>query len=226
MCVLLGGYPGHVPLRPAVPGVVKHQLMYLWRGQVLVTTLHVQHAQPVTQAMVDADRAQIRAWAQTDMGNRWPTTCQLQQIKSWDLSTAPPAKFPNNDIVPAITGSQNEVSRPMPTLLTYAVSLRTGVAGAGTKSLSGRIYHVGILPDDVNGNDLVVTASRLTAYNALLNRLDAPDGLIGQLVVVSYRANKAWRLVPLVMPVTHMYIEGTLDVQRRRKPRQQSFATN
>lgn len=224
-----------MPSRAAAAGVIRHQLHYVWNGEMCVTVLHVAHGATPTQAMVDADRGVLTYWHTNTWRAIARSECQLRVIKSWSMQTAPPTKFADLDLYPLtpITGTMTAAC--MGWAITAAISLRTGTIGELPKPISGRIYHVGgIRTDIVDQYQFAPSQAQADAFAGNYEVLRAAFtgvGNIGTLAVVSYynggtRTSKVSRVTPLVLPVTHVKTDRRLDVQRRRMPRQQSYVTN
>lgn len=224
-----------MPTRPPADGVIKHQLMFKWRGQWCVTTFWVLHDATPTQVMCDADRAVLKNWCDVHWQPNADTGAVAREIKSWSMETATPTKFapdvwyPLTHITGTLGGSGGIQG------VTYALSLRTGAEGALPKPPSGRIYHIGrpVIGDYEAGNSRVTGACSTAleaAYTALITAFTGV-GDIGVWVVMSYqlggsRAAPAFRATPLALPITRIRSEGRVDFQRRRLPRQQSYLVN
>lgn len=214
--------------------MIKHQLHWKYYQDDPVTTLWVAHAGPPTQAMVDADRAEITAWATASWrGVAW-NQAALHRIKSWDFSVSPPSQFPPLDLYPAapIVGNAGNVQFETPAL-TLAISLRTGGLFDKPRPPHGRIYHVGTVSSTRTGPDAFsTTADALdTCYTALLTRLDGSPAPVGQWSIISFwsggtRAAPVLRPEPLVLPIARIYVSPQWAVQRRRRTRREKFATN
>lgn len=110
------------------------------------------------------------------------------------------------------SGEKTEAA--LPNNVTLAVHWGTGHVG---RSRHGRTFHLGLCEDQVTQNTCTVAADIQSAYDALRTTLDNISLNI-EFSVVSFVANKAWRTVPLVTPITGVAVENTIDSMRRRLP--------
>lgn len=223
-----------MPTRPPVPGVLKHQVMFRWRGDWCVSTFRVSHGGVTpTQAMVDADRAVLHGWLVDFWAGNATSQVVARAVKSWSLETVIPTKFDDLNWYPLthVQGSGGDCLMGT----TMALSLRTGAAGTVEKPPNGRLYHVG--GPRTSAFDQQTNILGTTEHNALksayANLIDLFTGVgnVGTWVLVSYwaggtRAVPVLRGAPAVLPITHILSDGKLDFQRRRKPRQQAFTVN
>lgn len=108
----------------------------------------------------------------------------------------------------------DSVNQPLPTSVTVAVKWTTELRG---RSFRGRTYHVGLSEVQVNGNVLATAphAAILAAYAELLEDL---EGLNADLVIASRWSNHVQRTTGLTTPVTGVFLDPTVDSQRRRLP--------
>lgn len=221
--------------KPAVAGLIKHQLMWVVSSQFWVTTLWVKHAGAATPAMAAADQAVISAWATATWKPQAHPICALRQVKSYDFGTTPPTAFNPLDLYPLATITGTNGTSINPPLCTLAVSLRTGLVGDTPKPPSGRIYHVGgIAQSGLAADRFYVDAGTATAAIntwSALNSAFTNTGDIGDWVVMSWfdggtREVPVLRAVPLALPITRIYCNTRIAYIGKRRPRQQSFVTN
>lgn len=223
-------------VRPPVVGLIKHQLMWVWGVEFMVTTIWVSHSGVATLAMAQADQAVLSAWATNTWRTRARTTCALRQIKSYNMGVSPPVQFAPLDLYPlaTITGTAS-LSAAVPRGVTKAISLRTGAVGETPKPPSGRIFHVGGFNSGqlTSEGDAVSTSVRddlVSCYDAIRTGFTGV-GNIGTWVVVSYysggsRAAPVIRPIPSVLPITHVQADTRVDFVHSRLPRQQSYVLN
>jgi hypothetical protein len=104
----------------------------------------------------------------------------------------------------------------LPGNVTSAVKLATGLRG---RSFRGRIYWPALTASMIVGGQ--INATNATAIQASVNLLRttlAGGTPSDRLVVVSYRANKAWRATGVATEVTSASTHLNLDSMRRRLP--------
>ena len=104
------------------------------------------------------------------------------------------------------------LSAAMPGNVTLAVKWTSGNRG---RSARGRTYHIGLMEDQVTGNQLdeSVYTDMLTAYEALMPVVNVSSK---SLRILSLWHDGVKRDAGLMTPVTGVAIEPTIDTQRRR----------
>jgi hypothetical protein len=225
-----------VPNRPAVVGVIRHQLHRYANGEFYVTTIWVKHPSAVTNAMVTADQDVLYAWSYTYWNTKARNTYALRTMKAWDMGTTIPTKKNTVNVYPLTTdsGSITSSTPALPAAMTLAISLRTGTVGQTPKPPSGRIFHVGGVSANLVGEDGLLSQANADAYKDVYDHIRTGltnTGNIGQWVVVSYysgghRGSPVLRATPQCLPITHLQTDRRIDLLHKRLPRQQSFVTN
>lgn len=214
--------------RPPVDGLVKHQIHGTVYGKEWVTTIWTWEdgATSADQTRIDDERAALDYW----LGHSWLTQAGAQafatRIKSWDFSTGPPTKFDNLILLPSANyqGTGGNCTLGM---VTAAMSLRTQPVGSPIKGRNGRVYHPGMRSSQVaaGSNNLQDVASLIAVYETLRQYLNGDAG--------GFTVHGVWSVFCLelhhaanvaVLPVDHILCNGRVDVQRRRMPREGSFA--
>ena len=111
-----------------------------------------------------------------------------------------------------VTGQRT--SPLLPNNVTLAVHWGTGHIG---RSTHGRTYFIGLTQDIVIGNQCTAAADIQAAYDALRTAYDNITINV-EFSIVSFVSQGAWRITPLVTPITGVAVENTIDSQRRRLP--------
>jgi len=162
------------------------------------------------------DLATIYAtWAAAHwIGHVAPNT-QLVQIYGRDLTVQNGASV---DFIPTTPIIGTRASPSLPLNATFALSLRTGLAG---RSFRGRTYVGGLTEDilDTTGQALNTSNANglVTDYNLLKAAFEASG--VYKLAIVSTRHNNAYRTTAVVTPVLgYSYTDLFVDSQRRRLP--------
>lgn len=221
-----------MPVRPAAAGVVKHEILWIYTDQLVSTFWTYRAATADMAARIEAERVILKNWCDVHWRGGMNDSCSISgPIKSWDMSTVPPTKYADYPIVPALNG-QRAGGNAAPSTINMAVSLRTQAVGATIRGINGRVFHTGFLL--ASGTDFAFNqfaAARIvdvrTRFDALRTALNAA-GVHGRWCVVSYqdggvRGAPVYRAVPLVLPVDHLLVNGVVQTQRRRRPRQASY---
>lgn len=196
------------------PNTAQLELVYNWAGQVCETVLHYTKASPWTfehlEELVDVARA---TWI-TNMVTRMPGTLSLITVRGIDISSETGPVAETTQDLPA-TGSAPNPSLPNNVAIT--ITKRTALRG---RSYRGRIYHPGLMENQVAGN--LVDPASLTGivgaweeFLALSLPLQADEALM---VVVSLRNAGQPRTEGVATLVTNLTSDGTVDSQRRRLP--------
>lgn len=218
-----------MPLRPAVQGLVKHQI-YVSRAKSeadQMTLWTFKAGYPVADARIAYETGALDTWLRTYWQTRTVAAAYVDRIKTWDMGVAPPHKVHVSTIVPAIHGGLGNA--PAPQALQAVVALRTQPQGSNVRDRNnGRLAHGHIPLVDVNG-DLYVNSNGQYHLDFVYERLrvalsPASSADSGMLSVVSWRHGHGWRAVPLVTPVDHIIPRAQLGVQRRRTPKVGPYA--
>lgn len=194
-----------------VPDVARVEVVMQQEGQIVENVFHVYDPAGWSTATLTA--------LALDAKNKWNTTirtlqcaaCSTIKILCRDLTdeTAPGIEYSTG--MPLTGGAANP---GMPMNVTVAVKWLTGLRG---RSYRGRTYHVG-LPAAQCSLSTVVPASLATILNDYDQWRTFPQGINQQMVVVSTRHDKVARPVGVWTAITGVFIDGTLDSQRRRLP--------
>lgn len=147
------------------------------------------------------------------VGNSWATvaseTAILNSIIVTDVTVEAGAQV---TFVPIGTLSGDLSVPPLPTGTTITASWRTGLSG---RSYRGRTYHIGLVEDQVNGNELA--EARRTQIVAAYSTLIADLITLGApLAVCSRFTNNAPRAAGILTPINVVIVEPYIDSQRRR----------
>lgn len=200
------------PFIPA-PNCASIELIYSNVGETNENVLHVQKGSPYSLADLSALRALVNTWDLSTWSNWRSSNASLYRIRTKALDTA---SSPIEDYyLPSPRVGTPGIGQA--TLSSaYAVKLATGRAG---RSYRGRIY-VGNLYGGFISDAGHVTTAFSNGVVAALNTLRTTLAGSGHtLVVVSYRADKAWRAVAEVTAITGaVAVDLNLDSQRRRLP--------
>lgn len=201
-----------MPSRPFVPvsDTVKFELLFGLEGQILQNVINVKFpTTPGVPLALDVAAAIVSWWS----ANIAPITSAgvtLTAIRGTDLNTSTGFSFEYTTGLP-VAGSAT-TGQIMPANVTAAIRLTTPSRG---RSYTGRLYHVGLLSGEVQGNMLTsgsVSALKI-AYEALLTAIGVAGGTWG---VVSYFADKVLRSSGVFTGISAITVDQNLDSQRRR----------
>lgn len=214
-------------IRPAVEGLLKHQLMLKQAAieSSVMTFWTYRNEYPVPLARVDSERAGIEAWLTGNWRQITGAQVVAQRIKTWDFGVAPPAKYSDKLVWPEIPGTFGSQSHWQ---MCAVVALRSEPVGSVIRNrLNGRLYH------PVSSSHLNLTASAnvsdptaiAAAYNNLIGRLNPlAAGDRGTMVVPSFFHAGAVRAVPVLITVNHAICRPLVGTQRRRLPKATAYA--
>lgn len=180
-------------------------------GNTAVNVIHVQTDEaPITLAVLGGMADVVEDWLASDWadvaGQNWTAT----NLDLRDLTTATGPVLAREITEAGVLTAEN-----LPSQVTIAISLRTGVAG---RSGRGRLYHVGLTESQVTGdyiNGATLTALQ-TAYNNLRLALEAASYFW---IVASFYTNGAPRPAAqrrVIQSVT--LTDSRVDRQIRRTP--------
>lgn len=214
---------------PVLLGTLKHEVFWLTSSNdICVTTLWTHKAvDPIPQSRVDNEQAAIKAWLTASWRPIAVDTVRATLLKAWDMGTVPPTKFVDHPITPAIVGSGANTDS-LPHSVGVVISLRTEAVGSGVRGRNGRIFHMGLrrsylqnaFPDFTGGTEF---DGILAAYNTLLTALKtATDAARGNWSIVGRQLDGVPNFD--VIPIDHLIGVHNVSVQRRRRPRQPSYA--
>jgi hypothetical protein len=170
---------------------------------------------PVTLAEIESLANDIDQFWYNRMQALLPSGYSYRETYAMDLSneTGPTYTATNG----VWQGTRLTTGGMMPNNATIAVSFRTAQRG---RSHRGRNYVTGLSRNDVTGNIVSQALQTLLVeeYNSL--RAGEPNSPTGWIwVVLSRRANNAWRAQGLTTTIQRVVIvDGIIDTQRRRLP--------
>lgn len=180
-------------------------------GNQAANVIHVRSTTPpVDGTTLNTVAGVVEDWLDATWSSFSPTTWRAINIDILDL-TVDDSLFLSS----AVDVQGLDTAEPLPSFNTVAISLRSAFAG---RSRRGRLYHVGMSDSRVAG-DYVTEAAATTyinGYESLRSAFLADDL---EWVVVSYVADGAPRVSPLVTPITNITLtDRKIDHQLRRSP--------
>lgn len=196
------------------PNCAQVELVYNWAGQICQTVLHYTKSAPWTfehlTELADVARAN---WI-TEMISRQPETLALIGVRAVDLSSETGPSVEISTDLPAPGTAPNP---SLPNNCAIVVTKRTALRG---RSYRGRIYHPGLMENQVAGNtvdpsSLVGIVQAWETFLAL-SLPEIPDEAL--MVVLSLRNEGNPRTQGVATLVTGLTSDGTVDSQRRRLP--------
>ena len=188
---------------------LKVELLYSQNGQKLENVFNfdcghnpvLEDVASLAGVVIDWWIAHIQPMASTDLG--------FMGLKFTNLEAADGFQVEYNTGLP-LWGLGEAAG--LPGNVTVAVRLNTMYRG---RSSTGRVYHVGLRPTQVAGNQLEMNSISVlkAAYEALLS-----DAQIAGFAwtVISYMISKNWRPAGIKSNITSVSVEQNLDSQRRR----------
>lgn len=192
------------------PKTVSCELVF-WNGQSYSeNVLHFEKTTAWTQQDMTDLASDMRSWWSASIKGYCPPTIFLSKIivKSLEAQDAPGIEYTAGMPLP---GSSTGEAAPMS--VTVAVKWLTGLRG---RSYRGRSYHVGLQKSDLQGDKISAEMGSTLAqkYAELLEENRFSVGC--WLVVVSRWTMKALRGEAVPTKVTSVFVDQTLDNQRRR----------
>lgn len=193
------------------PNTAKLEMIYSEFGQRIENVLHIRKIGGWTsETLLDLANAAQQAWT-TNLRPAQAGDVTIQLIRATDVSVENGPGVEIGDISP--NGGLLQ-SPGLPTGTTVATKFSTGLTG---RSNRGRAFWVGLVEEDVTGNQIsgVVQTRINQAWNNFFTDL---VGLVpgAQHVVVSYCNNKAWRTTAAVNTVLSYSTDLDVDSMRRR----------
>lgn len=191
-------------------------------GSPAVNTLWFQKGSDWDSAQLTTLANGIAVWADAGSGahsvqERMSDNFELSSVEARAMDAQGAPVVISTDGLPLV-GTVDGASIPLG--LTFAVTLRTGLAG---KSQRGRIFMVGLpasalANEQENVMDATYVADAIVAWNSLIAAAaDIISGCVWG--VASHRHNKAYRDAVSFTPITSIGSSKlTLDFQRRRAP--------
>lgn len=193
------------------PDCVRLEMVYSYNGNICENVFHFRHTHPATVGDMVQDAFLMREWWNNWGKPLFNVTSYLKEIKVTALDSENAPGITYNDGMPSL--GEELIIENLPANVTAAVKFTTGLRG---RSYRGRIYHVGLLPLHVTGNQLTgLAAIHLEEmYDPISLGLGADHD--PRMVVVSYMAHGAWRTVAEATNVISSETNVDLDSQRRR----------
>lgn len=195
------------------PDTAKVEMRYNYVGQQVENLLYFKCNTGISPAkMIDLGEYLIDTWI-ADVQSGSPDSLRLREVFITDLTTESSPAVTVTTGLPADGGTATQSS---PNNVTLTCSFRTFGRG---RSSRGRNYLLGIREDEV-GDNIVATGFK-NRWSEFFNDITDPFPLSDDWTwsVVSLVHNKAPRSEGLVQQVlTHVYVDSTVDSQRRRLP--------
>jgi len=201
---------GTHPYIPA-PNTVLLQLFYEQFGQRMENTLHYYKGGGWAPAdLTDLADAAIAHWI-SDLKPVTSNTVSFLGVKVTDLTTETSGTYetqPSTPQVGSLTGTA------MPAGTTFAIKEQTAQRG---RSAHGRVYHVGLVINQVSGNQLVATSADAIKDGWAALVFGIAVDVSAAPVVVSYCHLNVWRTTAVNYFVLVLrYTDLDIDSQRRR----------
>lgn len=194
------------------PNCASVELIFTEDSQRIENRYHVEQDTPYDETSLAVLAALFATWWDDNIQPQVSNSVTLVSIiaRALDTASSPAVEYtaglPNNGAI--------SVSPALPNHVTCAVKWTTGLRG---RSFRGRTYHIGLVESQVNGNTIVASnvTELIAGYSDLLTDL---EGLPGELVIASRIANGVERTTGLTTQVAGVFIDATVDSQRRRLP--------
>lgn len=192
-----------------VPDTVQVETVFNYNSEIVENVYHCQFQVAYDENDIANLLDTFRTWWSTNMVPLVPDALDLINLIGTDQDSQTGPRVEDATGLP-ISGGSADV--PMPGNVTLAVRWLTGQRG---RSFRGRTFHVGLGEGAVTGNE--VNAAKVsdltTAYAQLLTDLSTFGA---PLVVASRFANGAPRVTGVATLVTSVFIDSSVDSQRRR----------
>ena len=210
-----------MPPRPAVEGLLKHQLMYGVFSPVeyCMTIWTFKPAYPVAGARVAYEQGAIIAWLTSHWRAVTYNQVNANEVRTWDFGTTPPTKYPTAVVFPAVFGQLPLTGgSASPRAVQAVVALRTQPIGSAIRNrLNGRIFHTGLQSTTPDALNVPGSGNVQDAYTNLLGRLNTvAHADSGNWSVPSFFEGGAMRVVPVITPINHVVVRTQPGIQRRR----------
>ena len=194
-----------------VPNVGKAEMVFRGNNVIMENVFHVQYAATPDSTDLLNTLDVLRSWWNTNLKSSVPTAISLVNLINTDQTSQTGPRVEDTTGLP-IAGTSG--SEPLAHNVTVAVRLLTEKRG---RSFRGRSYFVGLSETTVQYNSLVgaFQTTLLNAYSQLLVDLSAAGT---PLVVASRQFDNQPRVIGVATPVTSVFIDPTVDSQRRRLP--------
>jgi len=194
-----------------IPNVAQVTVNATFLGQQVQNVYHVRlddtDPEPSLQDVADT----FIAWVIAELVANVSSDVEYRSVIVTDQSVQNGAQY-TGAFPPATNGEQ--LSAPLPSSNTVAVSWRTGFSG---RSFRGRTFHFGLVESQVTDNEVVgATLTALVADYAQLITDCATAGF--PLVVASRYTNGAPRVTGIKTNILSLLIDPVIDSQRRRLP--------
>lgn len=194
-----------------VPGLMRIELHFSQLGERTMNVFWCKSNLNETSATLEQELAgTFKNWWTTEIAGQVCGGMVLTEIVVKELRPDGIAILYTEGLPAAGT----DLSEQLPNNCAVAVHWGTGLVG---RSRHGRTFFGGFGQNSVDGNTYIEASNLQSAYDALRTTLDNIT-LNVEFSVVSFVANKAWRAVPLITPISGVAVENTLDSMRRRLP--------
>lgn len=194
------------------PNCASVQMIFSVLGQRVENVYHVRNFSPyLTEDLLLLGNWFIGWW--TGNFQEWtPPEVSLVMVVCTALDTQTSPSIEVTLGLPAV--GEGIAYTVAPTNVTCSVRWTTGHRG---RSYRGRTFHVGLAKEFITGNTINSTPIGYlqAGYGVLINEENL---LPGGLVILSKYANKAPREEAVATPVTGVFVDNTVDSQRRRLP--------
>jgi hypothetical protein len=200
------------PMPPInLPGGLRVEMHFTYLNQQVENVYHLMNNLPNPgDVQLHLVANTFKNWWTTEMKSMVSTELTLREVVCRELTPDGVAVLETADLPQS--GANN--TQPMPGNVTVAVHWGTGRRG---RSFNGRTYHLGLCANQVTGDQITPAALPViqAAYDALRTALD--NAVVGvEFSVLSVQSNKAWRVPPIMTPITGVAIDPNIDSQRRR----------
>jgi len=199
---------------PFVPmlNTVQAEFVYTWNNQICQNVLQFEAAGSLSVPNMLELGAELVTWYDTLLQPLQSTFCALTSIRLTDMTAefAPGLDYSTGLPLVGTAGTDS-----MPNNVSISLTKRTVFRG---RSFRGRIYQVGMVESQVQGNVVLATplANMIAAWEDLLAFSTASESWT--MVVASKFEGGAPRATALLTPVINISSDGIVDSQRRRLP--------
>jgi hypothetical protein len=199
-----------MPFVPAT-NVAQAELVFNWNSEICQNVLHFVAPGAIGTTELNSLGFHLANWYQAQLSPLQSQTCSLVSIRLRDLTSEQGSVIDYTTNLPLAGDLTND---SLPNHVSIAISKRTNLVG---RSFRGRIYHVGMVKDHVNGNNVQATplANIIAAYDDILAFSDPSDNPWIMVVVSKYSGGQA-RSNAVITQVLTLTSDGKVDSQRRR----------
>lgn len=185
------------------------RMIYQALGQKVMNVFYWKKTSPWTAEDCASFATEVKTAWEAEVQPNMPAGVTLLTIEvvGQDEESGPGSELSVNE-----AGAGSAVLVPLN--VTFTIKFITGLTG---RSFRGRMYYIGIVEGDLNGNDILTASANtyLDNYRAFFAAIESATSFTH--VVVSYCNDGAWRASAVVTPVTgYVYTDTHFDSQRRR----------